>query len=559
EMTAQQAVAYALDGRSEEALLAGSPFGAVETEPEEVEAPEAQGAAIPELVDSAPPIVSTPERPLVGRRVEMQRLDAALAAAEQGLGSAVMVFGEPGIGKTRVVEELVQQALVQGFTTATGGGVEGGSTPAHWPWVQVISSLLDSADPEGLAEAVGGGVAELAQIVPKLKQALGSINSPANNDAETSRLRLFEAVAGLLKELARRAPLLVVLEDLQWADVASLELLSFLAPYLKDCRFLVAGTYRPGEVGAEHPLQETLAALARHQAVSQLELRGLEEKDVGALIAGYTGEPPVPDLVATVQSRTEGNPFFITELARLLAADSRLGAEGAAGAIPSGVRDVVRRRLSRLPAETNAVLSTAAVVGRDFELRVVSAAFKLDTDGTLGLVESAVASGLVAEHPNRPGFFRFNHDLVRETILEGLTATRRAMLHARVGDAIESVYGDRAPSFEIAFHFSEAAPAIGPARAVPHILRAAEAAGSGLAYEQAGDQLRRAQQLVGILPAGPERDRQELEVLMRLNTLAIMTKGYAAPELAEGLDRARALADQLGEMRALIPVRWGLV
>ncbi|HYN99341.1 MAG TPA: tetratricopeptide repeat protein, partial [Actinomycetota bacterium] len=185
EMTAQQAVAYALDGRSEEALLAGSPFGAVETEPEEVESPEAREAAIPEVVDSPPHMVLAPERPLVGRRAEMQRLDAALAAAEQGLGSAVMVFGEPGIGKTRVVEELVQQALVQGFTTATGGGVEGGSTPAHWPWVQVISSLLGSAHPEGLAEAVGGGVAELAQIVPELKQALGSIDAPANNDAET--------------------------------------------------------------------------------------------------------------------------------------------------------------------------------------------------------------------------------------------------------------------------------------------------------------------------------------------------------------------------------------
>jgi hypothetical protein len=402
-------------------------------------------------------------------------------------------------------------------------------------------------------------VAELAQIVPELKEVIGPVDAPANSDAETGRMNLFEAVAGLLGELGRRRPLLVVLEDLQWADVASLQLLTFLAPRLKDLPVLLVGTYRPDELGPDHPLRDSMAVLARHQAVEQVELRGLDEAEVGELITIYSGTPPEPDLVATVNSRTEGNPFFVTELAHLLAVDSRLGAEGIAGAIPSGVRDVVRRRLSRLPAETNAVLSTAAVIGREFTLRVVSAAFKLDTDGTLGLVESAVVGGLVAEHPERPGVFRFNHDLVRETILEGLTAARRAILHARIGEALESVYGDAGRPIEIAYHFSEAASVMGPARAVPHILRAAESAVASLAYEQAAAQLDRALQLVELLPAGSERDRSELDVFMRRNTLTIMTRGYAAPELAEGLERARVLADHLGEMRTLIPVRWGLV
>ncbi len=558
EMTMQQAVAYALDGRSEEAALAGSPFGVVEAEPDEVEVPERR---IPEQAAERRPAeaVAPPDRPLVGRRAEMLTLRTALAAAERGKGEAVLVFGEPGIGKTRLVEELVQVAMREEFTVAAGGGVEGGSTPAHWPWVQVITHLLSTADPAGLKEAVGAGSPELAQIVPELKEVIGPVDAPVSTDAETGRLHLFEAVSGLLTELGTRKPLLVVLEDLQWGDIASLQLLSFLAPHLKKDRLLVVGTYRPAEVGDDHPLTETMSVLSRHQVVERVELRGLPEAEVGELIAGYTREPPEPGLVATVQARTEGNPFFVTELARLLASDSSLGAEGAGGAIPSGVRDVVRRRLSRLPAETNAVLSTAAVVGRDFELRVVSAAFKLDTDGTLGLVEAAVAGGLVAEHPTRPGYFRFNHDLVRETILEGLTAVRRSMLHARVGEAIESVYGDTGRAIEIAFHFSEAAPAIGPARAVPHILRAAEVAVASLAYEQAGEQLRRALQLIDLLPAGADRDHPELQALMRLNTLAIMTKGYAAPELAENLERARALGNRLGEIRALIPVRWGLV
>lgn len=558
EMTAQQAVAYALDGRSVEAALAGSPFGLVETEPEEVGAPDKRSA--PEAADLRPTgVVAAPDRPLVGRRAEMLTLRTALAAAERGKGGALLVFGEPGIGKTRLVEELAGVAVKEDFTVAGGGAVEGGSTPAHWPWVQVITSLLEATDPPGLKEAVGAGAPELAQIVPELKEVIGGVDAPASTDAETARLHLFEAVSGLLAELGRRKPILVVLEDLQWADIASLQLLGFLAPHLKQNRLLVVGTYRPAEVGNEHPLAETMSVLARHQVVERVELRGLPETEVGELIAGYTGEPPEPGLVATVQSRTEGNPFFVTELARLLASDSSLGAEGAGAAIPSGVRDVVRRRLGRLPAETNAVLSTAAVMGRDFELRVISAAFKLDADGMLGLVESACAGGLVAEHPTLPGYFRFNHDLVRETILEGLTAARRSMLHARVGEAIESVYGDTGRAIEIAYHFSEAAPAIGPARAVPHVLRAAEAAVASLAYEQAGEQLSRALQLIDLLPAGADRDHQELQALMRLNTLAIMTKGYAAPELADNLERARALGNRLGEVRALIPVRWGLV
>jgi tetratricopeptide (TPR) repeat protein len=555
-MTALQAIAYALDGRSEEAALAGSPFGAVETEPQEVQTPP---SGEPVGQTRAEPITTVPRHPLVGRETELRRLESALERAATGSGSAVLIHGEPGIGKTRLVEELVARASDRGFITATGGGVDGGSTPAHWPWVVAITALLDRARPEGVREALGAGAAELAQVVPEVNDLIGRVDPPVNNDAETGRMNLFQAVAGLLAELGKNTPLLVVLEDLQWADVASLQLLGFLGPRLKENPVLLVGTYRPDEVGPDHPLRDTLAVLARHQAVEQVELNGLDETGVAQLISLYSGISADPNLLATVNARTEGNPFFVTELARLLAADARLGAEGAVGTIPSGVRDVVRRRLSRLPAETNAVLSTAAVIGRDFELRVVSAAFKLDTDGTLGLVEAAVAGGLVAEHPRSPGVFRFNHDLVRETILEGLTAARRAMLHARIAEALEAVYGDAGRPIEIAYHFSEAASVTGPGRAVPHILRAAESAIASLAYEQAGAQLDRALQLVDAMPTGPERDRRELDIYLRRNTLTIMTRGYAAPELAESLERARVLSDQLGEMRALIPVRWGLV
>ncbi len=225
EMTMQQAVAYALDGRSEEEALAGSPFSLVETEPQEVDEPSERRAPQRSTESHPSGAPAPPDRPLVGRRTEMVTLRTALAAAGRGKGGAVLVFGEPGIGKTRLVEELVRVAVREEFTVAAGGGVEGGSTPAHWPWVQVITGLLASADPSGLKEAVGAGAPELAQIVPELKEVIGPVDAPASTDAETGRLHLFEAVAGLLADLGMRKPLLVVLEDLQWADVASLQLL----------------------------------------------------------------------------------------------------------------------------------------------------------------------------------------------------------------------------------------------------------------------------------------------------------------------------------------------
>lgn len=515
---------------------------------------------VPAATGSPPPADGGGDTPMVGRRREIARLQAALDRAAGGRGGVVLVQGEPGIGKTRLVKELVRRAQAEGFPTAWGGSIEGGGTPAYWPWVEIIRSLVAETGPTTLQIVGSPGLAELGQVVPEIRALTGPLDPPTVLDPETARLRLFEAVAGLLGAFMSASPLVVVLDDLQWADPASFQLISFLAPRLRDSRLLILGTYRPAEIGPSHPLRDALAALSRHQVVERVELTGLGEGEISDLIEATTGAVVTPSAVAAVRDRTEGNPFFVTELARLLASEHDLVGPGELGRmVPAGVRDVVRRRLARLPEETIAVLSLAAVIGRGFELRVLEAAAELDADRSLELVEAALMSGLVLEEPDSVGSFRFSHDLVRETILEELTASRRARMHARVGKALESVYGDDAArSQELANHFFQAAPAVGAERAIPLALRAAEVAYSRLAYEQAEEQLRRALELLGRIRSGEERDRRELEVQLRTNSLVMMTKGYAAPEAGRALSRARELCMALGETRSLVPVLWGL-
>lgn len=521
----------------------------------------APAPAPPVLFPGPPPPLAAPraDSPMVGRRRELARLQAALDRAGGGRGGAVLVQGEPGIGKTRLVQELLGSAEGQGILCAWGGSLEGGGTPAYWPWVEVIRSLVPKADQRHVSFLSGPGMAELAQVVPEIQQLTGEVEPQVATDPETARFRLFEAVSRFLASFASERPVVVVLDDLQWADGASFKLLSFLAPRLRESRLLVLGTYRPAEIGSDHPLRDALAALSRHQVADRVSLEGLGVPEVAELIEATTGTPVPRSTIDAVQSRTEGNPFFVAELARLLASEHDLGGSQLERAVPAGVRDVVRRRLARLPEETVAVLSLAAVSGRDFELPILERAAELDSDRTLELVEAALMSGLVLEHTDQVGRFRFSHDLVRETILEELTAFRRARMHARIAAALEATYGDDpARAIELANHYFQAAPAGVGDRAIPVTVAAAEIAYSRLAYEQAEEQLGRALELLRKLRSGAERDRTELEVQLRINSVVMMTKGYAAPEAGRALSRARELCLALGERRQLIPVLWGL-
>jgi DNA-binding SARP family transcriptional activator/RecA/RadA recombinase len=514
------------------------------------------GGATP---DPQPSAAADSEWAFVGRRDELVAMQARLHAAMQRRGGVLVVGGEPGIGKTRLVEELVGDAQAKGVAVAWGGAVEGGASPAYWPWVKTVRSLLHAGDKDRLCDAMGAGASELALVVPEVKEVIGSLEPPRMLDPETARIRLFEAVAGLLEWVTRKQPLVVVLDDLHWADAASLQLLGFLGPYLRDLPLLVLGTFRPAEVDARGQLTETLVTLGRHGVLERLALRGLARNEVEALILATTGDRASPEVVATVEMRTAGNPFFVAELARLLRSAGNLDWPGLGRGLPAGVRDVVRRQLARLPEDTTALLAVAAVAGRDFDLQVLEAAAKLEPDRALEMVEAAFLTGVVSEHPDVIGRFRFSHDLVRETILDGLTALRRARLHARLVEAIEALHsGDDRSAVELAYHSFHAAPATGAERCIPAVMRAADVATSRLAHEQAEEQLRRAYELTRELPAGMARDAQEVQILLRLASALTITKGYADPEIGDVLERARLLCSR-GDGEQVLQALFGLM
>ncbi|HEX8135284.1 MAG TPA: BTAD domain-containing putative transcriptional regulator, partial [Actinomycetes bacterium] len=533
------------------------PSEAGQPPPAETAEPSAASPAIAPL--SAPG-----EGELVGREEQLAVLDAILGGAAAGRGRLVLVAGEPGIGKTRLAEEVARRAAAQNLRVVWGRCFEGEGAPAFWPWVQVVRQLLAEVAPGELAGVLGRSGGELAQLLPELKQLIPGLEPPPVVELAAARFRLYQAVTELLCRLGDAWPLLVVVDDLHWADGGSLGLLAFLAGELRHARLAIVGTYRDVEAEVSQPLAETLGALAGQPLVQRMGLGGLGEAEVARLITTTLGSRPTERLVRAVHQRTEGNPFFVTELLQLLQSEGGLQADHALAAaqrkIPVGVRDVLRRRLARLPEQTNAVLLVAAVAGRDFDLDLVGAVTGLDEERALEAVEAAVVAGLVVEDDQAVGRYQFAHALVAETLYEQLSRARRARLHARVAQTLVSLYGPDDPEhvLELARHAWAAVPVTGAEAALPYVLAATDHAMARLAYEQAEQQLRRALQLLGSLPPSAEHTRQELGVQVQLGNLLGQLSSPGAPEAAAVFARAAELATEAANDPAALPALAGV-
>jgi predicted ATPase len=383
--------------------------------------------------------------PFVGREAELAALAVDLDAAAGGRGGVVLLAGEPGVGKTRLAEELAAHATTQGAVVLWGRCWEGEGAPAFWPWVQIVRAYVEAVDPAVLRQDMGAGAADIAQVVPAVHDRLPDLPTPPPVEPEAARFRLFDSLAGFLRAAAARRPLLLVLDDLHWADAPSLALLRFLGRELEGAGLLVVGIYRHTEVDRGHPLLATLADLTRGQHHRRLRLGGLDQREVASFVALVTGVEPSSELASAVHRQTDGNPFFVTEVVRLLASQDRLDhAEtdlpALAAGLPEGVRAVVAERLGRLSDGCQGVLEVAAVLGRDFQLPALEPATGLDPARLLELLEEAETARVVAAVPGGLGRWRFAHALVREVLYEGLPAARRIRLHGRVGEALEAVY-----------------------------------------------------------------------------------------------------------------------
>ncbi|GAA3235105.1 BTAD domain-containing putative transcriptional regulator [Actinocorallia longicatena] len=462
--------------------------------------------------------------PFVGRDREVAEV---LAAARTGR-RVVLLSGEAGAGKTALADRVCRALAADGWEQAWGRTPEVDGAPAAWAWAELLRALT------GRHPATGGDLAPMLD-----DDALTPVG-----DLTVARFRLHRAIGDYLAGVVAGTRLVIVLEDLHRADEETLSLLAGIADRVPGP--LVIGTYRDTEV--QPALADALAVLARHEPV-RIELAGLSGDDVAELVGGLCGATVEPKTLAAIAERTAGNPFFVRETARLLDAS---GAESAVQDVPSGVGDVVRRRVARLPAVAQSVLRHAAVVGRETDPELLIAVSGTGEEEVLDAVEAALVTGLLVE--SGPGL-RFTHILVRDVLYGDLSRLRRSRMHARVAEALEERPG--ADAAALAHHHLAAGTRLD--RAVHHARRAAEAAearfshGTAAAlWSQALDACERA--------GGPLPERLEL-VARLIRALAMSGRLMQARERrTRALAAARALGDPELTARLLtaydVPMLW---
>lgn len=489
----------------------------------------------------------------VGRERERTILAAGLEQAIAGRGRLFLIGGEPGIGKSRLADIFDSDARQRGVNVLWGRCWEAGGAPAYWPWVQSIRAQLRGDDPETLRRQLGLGAPHLAKILPEIRDLFADLPDLPSLDPETARFQLFDAAASFLKNAARLRPLMLILDDLHAADTPSLLLLQFLAGLLPTARICAVGTYRTTELTPDHPLAAAITELVRQPATHPLLLGGLSEPDVARFIELTTGIVPPEQLVNAVHRETEGNPLFVGEVVRLLAHEGRL--EGAAQKplwrlnVPQGVRQVIGRRLAHLSEDCNAILTIAAAFGREFSVEALERVSGTAGARLLELLDEAEGARVITEGPGMLGSLRFSHVLIRETLYDELTPTRRIRLHRQIGEMLETFYaGNPDPHLaELAYHFFEAAPGGPLEKAITYAKAAGDRAVRLLAYEEA---VRLYQMTLQAVEAGEPIDQAlRCDLLLGLGD-AQARAGDASSAKATYLSaaevaRARGMADRL--------------
>ena len=486
-------------------------------------APAAPAAAAPAATGTA----------LVGRDHELAALVAALDEAADD-ARFVVIEGEPGIGKTRLADELRGLAAARGAIAVWGRSDEGGAAPALWPWLPPLRTVA----------------AEAAAVPATVAQLLSGEVPMVTGQAGADQFERFEAVAGLLEEVAATRPIVVLLDDLQWADETSLQLLGFLAGRMGR-GVLVAGTMRQLEVGRNDAVTDALAAIAHRPGSRRLQLRGLTPAATAAVLEAATDRVVAAPVAAAIHARAEGNPFYAIELSRLVDEEG-----GLAGEVPATVGDVVRRRLARLPKPTVDLLGVAAVVGRDVEMNLLARAADRTFDDVLDGLDPAVVYRLLVEVPELPAVLRFSHALVREVVLEDMTSLRRARLHLKVADAIETGGAGVDDAEILADHLWRAAPVGVGSRAAAALERAAEVALRRVSYAAAEESLLKAVQLRRATSTSLADQQAELAAICRLLEVAKARRYFQGASTLDMTGRAKELAERCGQRDVLIDILW---
>ena len=505
-----------------------------------------------------------PDGLFVGRGAEVRQLQAAWERAAAGTAQRVFIAGEPGIGKTTLAGSLAATAHADGGAVLLGRCDSDALTP-YQPFVEALRRFVQTCSAGCLARQSQSDLREVGRLVPELAARMPGL-TPLLPAEDADRFTLFEAVTSFLVTVATAHPLVVVLDDLHWADQPTCLLLRHLVRRAPQAPILIVGTYRDVDLTAAHPLTEVLADLRREQSVERMPLRGLDEMEIGTLVNAMAGEHLGTDATAVVDAlhrETGGNPFFLREVVRHLQGSNDSAADwgdslasGEAG-LPESVREVVGRRVSKLSDIASGTLALASVVGATFDVDILQAVGELDESEVLDAVDEAAAAGLIAEVPRQPGWYTFSHTLIREVIYASLSTARRLRVHRAIGEALEARTGADVASHQVlAHHFLEAGASGGAQeKAIRYSEAASAAAMEHLAYEEAVTYLERA---LDVLTQSDEPDattRLDLLVLLghahwRVGSVA--TKAVFERAVAE----ARAAGD--GERFARAVVGLGL-
>jgi predicted ATPase len=450
----------------------------------------------------------------IGRRAELERLGALLARVREGGGPRLaLVTGDAGIGKTRLAREFGLEAQRSGAIVLQGS-CEEEAVASYEPFVEALAHWTRVASPRELATRLEDSGPGLVSLLPWLAQE----HSRPADPTETARYTSFEAVAALLASLAADAPVVLVIDDLHWAGASSAALLRHVLGSRPEASLLVVATYRPGEIAADAPVADALSRLNQDGLVERLALPGLDRQEVDELVRELAGATPSAGVTAAVHAETEGNPFFVGEIARHLG-------EGVAAhrlELPESVRELIERRLSRLGEPCLRLLTVAALIGREFELAPLERASELEPHALDEALDEAMRAGLIVELPGLEDRLAFTHTLIRRTIADRLTRSRRRRIHARVAEALEGASRRKDAEIWVAYHLCEAGPAGDPDRAVEVAARAAERATKRLAYAEAVQLYTRA------LPLLPSEDpRRRKLALKRALAFAALTHQYA--------------------------------
>jgi DNA-binding SARP family transcriptional activator/tetratricopeptide (TPR) repeat protein len=504
-------------------------------------------------------LVARGSTPLVGRKQELDQLGRLWTRAREadgelsGEGSRVVVLaGDPGIGKTRLAAEIARTAYEDGAFVLAGRSSRETLVP-YQPFLESLRHYVLNAPFSELRASAREYGSELARLIPELRRRAPDIPPPPSGEPETERYRLFEAVVGLLAEISANAPVLLVLDDLHWADRPTILLLRHLARAADPARLLILVAYRATETETTSDgFLDALSELRRDHLLTQLDVAGLTERETAELVRIRTDATPSRAFMRALHEETEGNPFFVEEIVRhLTEAGVQLERAGASAlqrfGLPDGVKDVIARRLARLDTQAIEWTRVAAVIGRDFDSALLERVVSLDEDEFLNALDEALAAGLVVESAAKPALYSFSHALIRETLYEGMSAPRRARTHRRVAEALEEAGGGDRYLTALAHHYTRAAGSQDAEKGIEYACRAGEQATVMLAHEEAAEHYARALEVLERF--APDADSRRCELLLALGEAR--ARAGERPLAREVFRDAAVLAARLGDSAGL--------